>query len=233
MGEHLDLEAIRERVEKATPADNLTLTRYEHGGGRLFVDLDIGTPEGRDLVADFYEEDDREFYFAARTDIPLLLSHIDALAAETETARQERDRAETENAELKAPWRGQLREEAERLTTQLQEATPEALLIRIAADVPDETREKRINRYVAFCEEWGPVVMFWAQDEINKLRQELQEARREQMEACCRAVCLECADGEEIVKRLGVWLHRYDNQSTGECKADAIRRAFEEKGEGE
>lgn len=37
------------------------LSRYEHGGGRLFVD---GPSGARELVADFYNEDTREFIMA-------------------------------------------------------------------------------------------------------------------------------------------------------------------------
>ena len=38
----------------------LSLTRYEHGGGRLITSGN----EDQDLVADFYDTDNREFYAA-------------------------------------------------------------------------------------------------------------------------------------------------------------------------
>jgi hypothetical protein len=51
----------------ATP--KLELTRYEHGGGRAFVIKD-GRPE---LVADYYDERNREFYHESPTALPVLL----------------------------------------------------------------------------------------------------------------------------------------------------------------
>jgi len=70
------LKEIEERAAKATPANQLTLARYDHGGGRLcgptnWMEPRPSTP--RDLVADFYDEANREFYTAARTDVPRLV----------------------------------------------------------------------------------------------------------------------------------------------------------------
>lgn len=73
----LNLEAIKARCEKATESSDLTLTQYAHGGGRLFV---IGGPNSeRKLVADFYDEDNREFYYHARTDLPALVAEVERL----------------------------------------------------------------------------------------------------------------------------------------------------------
>lgn len=71
----LNLEAIKARCEKAT--GDLTLATYAHGGGRLYV---IGGPQSqRQLVADFYDEDNREFYYHARTDLPALVAEVERL----------------------------------------------------------------------------------------------------------------------------------------------------------
>ncbi len=59
----------RARCEAATK--NPTLDRYGHGGGRASA--------GDELVADYYNEGDREFYHAARTDLP---DALDALVRE-------------------------------------------------------------------------------------------------------------------------------------------------------
>ncbi len=47
---------LEPKIEAATPKP-LDITRYSHGGGRMF--------SGRDLIADFYDEGNREFYVAA------------------------------------------------------------------------------------------------------------------------------------------------------------------------
>jgi len=59
---------LRKRAEgllsAITPVDTpkWTLIRYDHGGGRLFIDGEAGE---RTLIADFYNQGDREFYSAA------------------------------------------------------------------------------------------------------------------------------------------------------------------------
>ena len=69
--------------EKAATRD-ATLVRYDHGGGRFFRDGESGQ---RVLVADFYNEGDREFYTAARDDIPdLLADRAELIAAAREAA---------------------------------------------------------------------------------------------------------------------------------------------------
>lgn len=72
-----ELREIEERAEAATPADALTVQRYDHGGARLFVDGDM-----RKLVMDLYYEEDREFYIAARTDVPRLVAEVRRLKTE-------------------------------------------------------------------------------------------------------------------------------------------------------
>ena len=47
---------LREAFAKTTKG-KVTINRYEHGGGRMFVD----DGKNRDLVADTYNEGDREF----------------------------------------------------------------------------------------------------------------------------------------------------------------------------
>jgi hypothetical protein len=73
------LAAIRARAEAATKGV-LTIDRYNHGGGRFSLDH----AKGRQLVADFYEIGDREFYAEARADIPALLDHIERLQAKVD-----------------------------------------------------------------------------------------------------------------------------------------------------
>lgn len=63
--ETLRPEAVAELAAKATP--NPRLVRYDHGGGRLLLEAN-GL---RDLVADFYDEGNREFYTSARHNWPL------------------------------------------------------------------------------------------------------------------------------------------------------------------
>ena len=85
----LNLEAIKARCEKATESSDLTLTQYAHGGGRLFV---IGGPNSeRKLVADFYDEDNREFYYHARTDLPALVAEVERLRKVEAAARAWRE----------------------------------------------------------------------------------------------------------------------------------------------
>lgn len=67
------LQAIRERESKATE-EPLEVIRYEHGGGRMFTPKqENGTS---DLIADFYDEANREFYAHSRADIPYLLERV-------------------------------------------------------------------------------------------------------------------------------------------------------------
>jgi hypothetical protein len=79
-----EIEALEALLAKATPLENATLTRYEHGGGRLFVE---GVPpkyEGRDLIADFYDEGNREAYYALMRAAPALLAALRASERERE-----------------------------------------------------------------------------------------------------------------------------------------------------
>ena len=66
---------LRALAAQATPAP-LTLTRYEHGGGRLYVD----GPQ-RVLVADFFDAANREYYSAVAPEV------LTALVAVAEAAQ--------------------------------------------------------------------------------------------------------------------------------------------------
>ena len=79
------LNEIEARANAAT--DHVKLERYRHGGGRL---ANFSTNSDRELVADFYNEEDREFYTAARTDVPALVA---ALRAVLELHREARNDA--------------------------------------------------------------------------------------------------------------------------------------------
>lgn len=71
------LKEIEELCSAATPTEPLTLNRYDHGGGRLYLDGESGQ---RELVADFYHEGDREFYTQARGIVGELTAAIRSLA---------------------------------------------------------------------------------------------------------------------------------------------------------
>lgn len=86
------LAAIKARADKATAADALTLSAYAHGGGRLYV---VGGPNAeRQLVADFYDKDNRQFYYNARADVPALVAEVERLAAENARLRAVREAAQ-------------------------------------------------------------------------------------------------------------------------------------------
>ena len=63
---------LRDLMKGATPVP-LTLIRYEHGGGRLYRE------EPRTLVADFFDEGDRELFAAMRNALPALLTIADTM----------------------------------------------------------------------------------------------------------------------------------------------------------
>lgn len=76
------LTEMEAQAQAATPAEQLALNRYDHGGGRLASPADwmSNNPSAsRDLVADFYNEADREFYFVSRTNVPRLIRLVRAL----------------------------------------------------------------------------------------------------------------------------------------------------------
>lgn len=75
----LDLKYLRELAGQATPTTkDADLCRYEHGGGRLVVF------EGeRRLIADFYDEPNREFYAALNPQTAIaLLDAVERLTKE-------------------------------------------------------------------------------------------------------------------------------------------------------
>ena len=72
---------LRRLAESATKG--ATLERYRNGGGRLAI---WGIP--RELVADFFNERDREFYAAANPAAVLdMLNQLDAAEARLEAVR--------------------------------------------------------------------------------------------------------------------------------------------------
>lgn len=66
---------IEARVNAATSGTDANLTRYDHGGGRMWVDQ---PGEGRELIADFYNEPDREFLYHAHDDVESLIASLRA-----------------------------------------------------------------------------------------------------------------------------------------------------------
>jgi hypothetical protein len=60
------LKEVAEKAQQQAPEQRI-LMRYEHGGGRMYVerdDPDNDLRPHRDLVADFYDEASREHYAA-------------------------------------------------------------------------------------------------------------------------------------------------------------------------
>jgi len=71
------LAPIKARLEAATPGPFI-VTRYEHGGGRMFVEAEGSR---RELIADTFKIGDREFYAEAPTDITRLLAAVEVVTA--------------------------------------------------------------------------------------------------------------------------------------------------------
>ena len=64
-------KVLRESAEAAT--QGAELDRYPHGGGRLAI---FAKDETRTLVADFYQEGDREFYAMMHPGVGLALADL-------------------------------------------------------------------------------------------------------------------------------------------------------------
>jgi hypothetical protein len=64
---------LRDLASKAIRVEDLDLTRYTHGGGRLAV-TKPGKP--RELVADFYSEHDRELFMALRLSVDIIVEEL-------------------------------------------------------------------------------------------------------------------------------------------------------------
>jgi hypothetical protein len=65
------LEELKALLNAATPLP-LKVNKYDHGGGRLFHD------EPRKLVADFYDQPDRDLFLAMRDQISDLIAVAEA-----------------------------------------------------------------------------------------------------------------------------------------------------------
>lgn len=74
----LDLDAIEARANAATPG--ATMAKYAHGGGRLAIWGD----DERKLVADVFNEADRDFFEHAREDVAAMAREIRRLRAALE-----------------------------------------------------------------------------------------------------------------------------------------------------
>lgn len=78
-------EEAKRLLEGVTP-EPLKFTRYGHGGARLYRDGDAGE---RQLVADFFDEGNREFYYAAPRLVRSLLAHVESLSRRCAELEQE------------------------------------------------------------------------------------------------------------------------------------------------
>jgi hypothetical protein len=74
------LKKLRDLLKARTEITDEDLMRYEHGGGR-WAKLRDGE---RKLIADFYNEEDREYIVAAALSLPALLALIERLTADRE-----------------------------------------------------------------------------------------------------------------------------------------------------
>ena len=68
-----DVKRLRELLAAATPVTDADLIRYAHGGGRWAMLRD----GERELVADFYNEADRETHVAAWLALPAFLDSLE------------------------------------------------------------------------------------------------------------------------------------------------------------
>lgn len=66
-----NLARLRAIMAAAKAVQQLTIVRYDHGGGRVFVTSD---GPGRELVMEFFCESEREAWFAARNTNPALVA---------------------------------------------------------------------------------------------------------------------------------------------------------------
>lgn len=79
-----DTAVLREAAEKATGFHDGNLVRYEHGGGRLAI-IPVPGDGPRKLIADFYHEEDREFFVLCDpATILSLCDEIDRLRTEAD-----------------------------------------------------------------------------------------------------------------------------------------------------
>lgn len=145
-----ELDAIRERCEKATPGPELV--RYEHGGGRSYIQTgdweSLHGKRDRKLVADYYNEEDREFYHSARADIPALLAHIEELEAKLKNRWGTDMLTDEEMGGIKSRWR--LQRSQERTLIEAQNDIDDLL------DSLHETK-KRIDELESHVIRWIPI----------------------------------------------------------------------------
>ena len=81
----VDLDALERAAKAATPrTDKYRMDRYAHGGGRAFNDGESGE---RELIADFYNEGDRELFDLLDRDTVLWLCAQARRAGELERER--------------------------------------------------------------------------------------------------------------------------------------------------
>jgi hypothetical protein len=71
-----------------------------------------------------------------------------------------------------------------------------------------------------------------AREESSMYNRGLAEGAAAEREACCRAVCSDCAAGRAVSYRDGMWLHPAPDPGVllRRCRADAIRRRAGEDG---
>lgn len=164
MAEALPIEKIRELLEKANRSPSRTLIRYDHGGGRLYIPGD--GDERRDLIADFYDEANREFYYRAPENIEALLAEVQRLQQEVHSSYLEHPTSSAYQAALadRTSWENRAKsaehalQEAQQanaahlsaidgLTEQLKERLKDLTAARHALDVMTGKRDDMASYY--------------------------------------------------------------------------------------
>ncbi len=84
-----ELDSWQKLCDAATPLDDATIARYDHGGGRVYVGELSGE---RELIMDLYGDgSDREFYINSRTAMPRLIAEVRRLREKRDQQRNNAD----------------------------------------------------------------------------------------------------------------------------------------------
>ena len=114
----MTIEKLEALEKEATPLP-LELTRYAHGGGRVF------NAAMRELVADFFSKGDRDLYLPMRESFPALLAVAKA-AKLVKAANARRANAQVQDCCVREDYEQSMGHACDQLTRALEqlEATP-------------------------------------------------------------------------------------------------------------
>lgn len=93
----MDIKRLKKLLLEATPLPH-KIMRYEHGGGRVWVGEESGK---RNLIADFYEEADRECFIAARENLCQLIESNEKISRALEEIENRADEGVTRMVQFK------------------------------------------------------------------------------------------------------------------------------------